>query len=199
MQVELPDVEMRLTIVDGRPMDDEELFEFCASNRHVRIERDTNGEIVLMPLPGCETSHRGCEVIGQLGAWAKRDGRGVGLTRCGFFLPDGAMRSPHICWVLKSRLANLTKKQKQQFLPLCPDFVVELTSPSDRLSKVKAKMREWIENGASLGWLIDADRRTVYVYRPGKEPEELAGMDRIDGEGPVAGFRLELGDIWEEL
>ena len=199
MQLTLPDTEMRLRIEDGRPMDDEQHFEFCQMNRTVRIEREANGEIVLMPLPGFITSHRGCEAISQFGAWAKRDGRGFSLASCGFFLPDGAMRGPHISWVFKSRLANLTKWQKQRFLPLCPDFVIELISPFDRLNKVKAKMLEWIDNGAALCWLIDADRRTVYIFRPGKEPEQLVGLDHVDGEGPVEGFRLELSDIWQEL
>ncbi|MGA3238560.1 MAG: Uma2 family endonuclease [Bryobacteraceae bacterium] len=100
-------------------------------------------------------------------------------------------------WVLKSRLASLTKQQKQRFVHLCPDFVVELRSPSDRLPGLKAKMEEWIDNGAQLGWLIDADLRTVYVYRPGRPAEELQGIDHIVGEDPVDGFRLELDAIWE--
>jgi len=148
VQLELPDVEIRLGIEDGCPMDDEQLFEFCQNNRLVLIERDANGAIIVTPLPGCETSHRGCVAISQLGNWTKRDGRGFSLVRCGFFLPDGAMRGPHISWVLKSRLANLTKSQKERFLPLCPDFVIEFISPFDRLNKVKAKMIEWIANGA---------------------------------------------------
>lgn len=100
---------------------------------------------------------------------------------------------------MKSRLASLTESQKERFLPLCPDFVIEFISPFDRLNKVKAKMIEWIANGAALAWLIDADRRTVYIYRPGREPEQLADVDHVDGEGPVEGFRLELSDIWQGL
>jgi Uma2 family endonuclease len=96
-------------------------------------------------------------------------------------------------------LAQFTKDQKRRFLYLCPDFVIELMSPSDRLSKAQSKMRQWIENGAALAWLIDADQRTVYIYRPGREPELLVGPDHINGEGPVAGFRLELSDIWRGL
>jgi Uma2 family endonuclease len=80
---------------------------------------------------------------------------------------------------------------------LCPDFVVELRSPSDRVPALKAKMEEWIENGAQLGWLIDADQRTVCVYRPGRPVEELKGLDHVVVEGPVDGFRLEIDAIWE--
>jgi Uma2 family endonuclease len=116
-----------------------------------------------------------------------------------YFLPNGAARSPDASWVLKSRLSSFTKKEKGKFLHLCPDFVIELKSPSDRLSKQKAKMQEWIDNGAQLGWLIDADKRTIYVYRPGKDTEELVNVDSISGEGAVQGFVLELGAIWEGL
>jgi Uma2 family endonuclease len=96
-------------------------------------------------------------------------------------------------------LVQFTKEQKRRFLPICPDFVVELISPTDRLPKAQVKMRDWIDNGATLGWLIDADRRTVYVYRPGMEPEELRDIDYLLGEGIVEGFRLELGEIWRGL
>jgi Uma2 family endonuclease len=139
-------------------------------------------------------------LIAQLYNWAKRDGRGRAFdSNSEFFLPDGSARGPDAAWVHRERLASLTKEQKRKFLYLCPDFVVELVSPSDRLSKVQAKMSAWIGNGAALGWLIDADNRTVYVYRPGSDPERLANVDRIDGEGPVAGFQLDLTDIWSGL
>lgn len=106
---------------------------------------------------------------------------------------------PDASWVSKERLSAFSKEQKKRFLHLCPDFVIELMSPSDRLSKARAKMAQWIENGAALGWLVDADRRTACVYRPGREPEEPVNPDFLLGEGPVAGFRLELADIWRGL
>ena len=116
-----------------------------------------------------------------------------------YILPDGAALSPDASWVLKDRLDQFSKEQKGRFLPLCPDFVVELTSPTDRLPRVKAKMQEWMDNGARLGWLIDADRRTIYIYRPDQKPEEVVEVDHIIGEDPVGGFRLELTDIWQGL
>jgi Uma2 family endonuclease len=97
---------------------------------------------------------------------------------------------------LRSRLAKLTPEQKKKFLRLCPDFVVELRSPSDRRRQVQAKMREWMENGAKLGWLIDPQTRSVYIYRPGQTTERLIDPPRVEGESPVAGFVLELADIW---
>jgi Uma2 family endonuclease len=202
MQLVLPDYETRATIEirGGRPMDDDEFFEFCMRNPDTRIEREANGEIIIMPPAGAETGYRNSDLTAQLGAWSKRDGRGRAFdSNTEFILPNGAALAPDASWVLKERLEPFTKEQKKRFLRLCPDFVVELTSPTDRLPKVKAKMREWIGNGAALGWLIDADRRTFFVYRQQQEPEELAGVDSVVGEGPVAGFRLELTDIWQGL
>lgn len=202
MQVVLPDIETRATlrIQSDRPMDDDEFFEFCASNPELRIEREAGGEIVIMPPAGFETGYRNNDLSRQLGNWAKSDRRGVALdSNTEYLLPNGAARAPDASWVLKSRLAGFTKEQKKRFLPLCPDFVVELTSPTDRLSRVKTKMREWIDNGAQLGWLIDADRRAIHICRPGREPEEIVNVDEITGEHPVDGFRLELNDIWAGL
>lgn len=96
-------------------------------------------------------------------------------------------------------MSGFTKEQKKRFLPLCPDFVIELVTPTDRRAKVRKKMQEWIQNGAQLGWLIDPDRRTVIVYRPAQAPEERMHAASIDGEGPVVGFRLEMNDIWQGL
>jgi Uma2 family endonuclease len=196
--VALPEAEWRLG--SDRMIDDEEFFALCVENRKLRIERASNGEIIVMPPAGGETSYRNSGLIAQLYNWSERDGRGRAFdSNSEFFLPNGAARGPDAAWVQKDRLAQLTKEQKRKFLYLCPDFVVELVSPSDRLSKVQAKMTEWMENGAALGWLIDADSRTVYIYRVGKEPERLINVDYVDGESPVDGFRLKLTNIWAGL
>jgi Uma2 family endonuclease len=150
-------------------MDDEEFFEFCGRNPELRIERGSSGEIIIMPPAGFEIGYRKNEVCRQLGNWAREDGVALD-SNTEYLLPNGAAQAPDASWVLKSRLKSFSKEQKRRFLPLCPDFVIELTSPTDRLLRVKAKMREWIENGAALGWLIDADHPTVVVYRPGQDP-----------------------------
>jgi Uma2 family endonuclease len=203
MQIVLPDIETRArieVIEEWRPLTDEEFYRFCTNNPDVLIEREANGDIIIMPPTGGETGDRSSELNYQLRAWARQDGRGrVFDSNTAFFLPSGAAYMPDACWVSRNRLETLSKLQKKQFMPLCPEFVVELTSPSDRLSKVQAKMREWMANGAALGWLIDADRQTVYIYRPQREPVELTSIDHVDGEGPVDGFRLELNDIWAGL
>jgi Uma2 family endonuclease len=207
MQVVLPDRETRASIEicgDGvredRPLSDEEFFDFCMKNPDLRIERRTNGEIVIMPASGMETGYRNNDLSAQLRVWAKTDGRGACFdSNTDFILPSGAAFAPDASWVLKTRLASLTKQEKAQFGRLCPDFVVELKSPSDRLSSLKSKLEEWMANGAQLGWLIVPEKRTVYVFRPGADSEELSDIEFIAGEGPVSGFRLELADIWRGL
>lgn len=200
MQLVLNDIEEQATIriQPERRMTDEQYYEFCCANPDLRIERTAEGEIVIMPPTGFETGHRNMDLGAQLQYWSKRDGRGVACdSNTEYLLPNGAARSPDASWVLRSRLEAFTKQQKRRFLPLCPDFVVELTSPSDRLSQVHDKMCEWIDNGVQLGWLIDADKRTAYIYRPGLEPVHIANPSELIGDDPVAGFVLELSDIWE--
>ena len=181
-------------------MDDDEYYAFCQRHPNFRIERTARGEIVIMPPTGLETAYRDSDLNHQLFAWAKRDKRGVAFdSNAEYIVPSGAALSPDASWVSKSQLDPFSKKERQKFLPLCPDFVVELTSPSDRLKQVKAKMREWMENGVQLGWLLDADRKTAYIYRLSREPEELVSPKELKGEGPVAGFVLRLKDIWAGL
>jgi len=200
MQVVLNDIETDepIRIQPARRMSDEEFYAFCVANPDLRIERTAEGEIEIMPPTGFETSDRNADLTMQLRAWAKRDGRGRALdSNVEYILPNGAARSPDASWVQRSRLAKLTSEQKKRFLPLCPDFVVELRSPSDRLRQVQAKMREWMDNGARLGWLIDPETRTVYIYRPGQATERLLDLPRVGGEPPMDGFVLEMADIWD--
>jgi Uma2 family endonuclease len=199
MQMVLNDIEpdSPIRFQPARRMSDDEYFAFCAANPELRIERTAEGEIVIMPPTGFETGDQNADLTMQLRIWAKRDGRGRAVdSSVEYILPGGAARSPDASWVPRSRLAKLTALQKKKFLRLCPDFVVELRSPSDRLPGLQAKMREWIENGAKLGWLIDPSTRTVYVYRPGRTTERLIDPRRVEGEPPVEGFVLEMADIW---
>jgi Uma2 family endonuclease len=200
MQILVEELERPMAIQWERGMTDDEYFQFCANNSELRVERTSEGDIVIMPPAGFESGHRNHELNRQLGNWALNDRRGQAFdSNTEYLLPNGAAYAPDASWVLRSRLDKLTREEKRRFPRLCPDFVVELRSPSDRLAKLKAKMREWIENGAQLGWLLDPDRRTVYIYRPGREPEQLVNPACIAGEGPVEGFVLALADIWAEL
>jgi Uma2 family endonuclease len=177
---------------------DDQLFELCQINQELWIERTAEGDLVIMPPEGWETSSRSANLVTLLTQWAWQDSTGITSgSSGGFILPNGAMRAPDAAWVLRSRLDSLTAEQKQKFLPLCPDFVVEIRSPSDRLSTVQAKMQEYIDNGARLGWLIDSGSRVVYVYRPNQPVERLENPAAISGDPVLPGFVLDLQRIWE--
>jgi Uma2 family endonuclease len=133
----------------------------------------------------------------QLRLWAKADGRGKAFdSSAGFVLPNGAMRSPDAAWVGLARLDALTAEQREEFLPLCPEFVIELRCKTDALRTLLDKMREYMENGARLGWLIDRRQRRVYVYRPDQEPQILGHPPTVSGEDVLPGFELDLAEVW---
>jgi Uma2 family endonuclease len=177
---------------------DDQLFELCQINQGLWIERTAEGDLVIMAPEGWETGNRSLTIGTLLTQWAWQDSTGVTSgSSAGFILPNGAMRAPDAAWVLRSRLEPLTAEQKQKFLPLCPDFVVEIRSPSDRLSTVQAKMQEYLDNGARLGWLIDSGSRVVYVYRPNQPVERLENPAAISGDPVLPGFVLDLQKVWE--
>ncbi len=196
IRVENPPVVLRTR--PALEMDEEQFFEFCQLNRDWRIERSAEGDLEVMVPTGAETSDGNSEINMQLRLWAKRDGTGIAFeSNGGFILPNGAMRSPDASWVRRDRLANLTAGQKQRFLPLWPDFVIELRSPSDPLPPIEAKMREYAENGASLGWLVDPVERKAHLYKPVAPVETLEKPDRLAGEPVLPGFVLDLAPIWK--
>lgn len=173
-------------------------YELVRQNSHMRLERTANGEVIIMPPTGGETGNRNHSVNGQFYNWTKKDGSGSAFdSSTGFKLPNGADRSPDASWVEKSRLAQLTLEEKKKFLPLCPDFAIELRSPSDDLETVKAKMEEYIACGLQLGWLIDPEEKTVYVYRPGAVVQKLENVNEISADPELPGFVLDLREIWE--
>ncbi len=178
-------------------MTEKQFLAFCEMNDELRIERTAGGELVIMPPAGMYSSSRNIKVSARLYDWARQDGAGVAFdSSVGFTLPNGAMRSPDASWILKTRLAELTGEDKDGFGHICPDFVVELRSRSDRLIALRAKMDEYMANGARLGWLIDPRNRRVYVYRPNRDAEVVENPDTVSGEPELAGFTLELADVW---
>ena len=200
MHVVLPDLDAPARVILGgpRPLDDDEFFDFCMANRDLRIERNAQGEIIIGPPAGGESDYRSVDVSAQLRNWSKTDGRGkaFGSSVC-FLLPDGSALGPDAAWVDSRKIAVLDKKTRQKFLPIVPDFVVEVMSPSDRLKPAQAKMEQWIANGTALAWLVDGDRRTVYVYRPGQPCTQHTGIEQLEaGEGPVQGFVADFADVW---
>lgn len=177
---------------------DDEFFALCQLNSDLRLERTSQGDIIIMAPTGAETGNRNADITAQLVTWTKRDGTGAAFdSSTGFKLPNGADRSPDGAWVRKSRLATLTREEKLKFLPLCPDFVIELLSPTDTLAATQAKMDEYIENGARLGWLIEPETRSVHVYRPGATVTVLPNASEISADPELPGFVLDLHEIWE--
>jgi Uma2 family endonuclease len=202
MQVVLPDTTAPVRFIfESQPLSEDEYYDLCMANRDLRIERSAQGEIIIVPPTGGESDYRNADVTFQLIKWAKLDGRGkVFGPSAEFILPNGAGYSPDACWVSNESLAKLSKDQRRKFPPLVPEFVVEVLSPSDRLNALKEKMADWIANGAQLGWLIDADNRTIYVFRPGQSaPEKVVGVSTLAGEGPIGGFAIDLATIWAGL
>ena len=176
---------------------EDQFFELCQINSDLRLERNAKGDIIVMPPTGGETGNRNTSITGQLYYWTKRDGTGAAFdSSAGFKLPNGADRSPDAAWVSHERLGQLTPEQKRKFIPLCPDFVVELLSRTDSLATTQAKMIEYLDNGARLGWLINADAKRVYVYRPGAPVEDLKDVTQVSADPELSGFTLDLQDIW---
>ena len=170
---------------------DEQFQQFCEKYEDYRLEYTADGELLIMPPTDPRTGFRNAFITGQLMNWALRSGKGIFTdSSAGFILPTGARRSPDAAWMTIDRL---------DARPSCPQFVIELVSPSDRLKTVRAKMQEWIANGAELAWMIDPRTESVTIYRPGQDPEVRTGIDQIAGEGPVEGFILELERVWRPL
>ncbi len=146
---------------------------------------------------GFKTSNINIRISRLLDEWAEADGRGIATdSNGGYTLPDGSMRAPDAAWVANHRWQALSKEDQGRFAPICPDFVIELRSPTDRLPDLQAKMEMWIANGAEVAWLIDPIEKAVTIYRPGEQPEVLAQPTSVQGTGPIAGFELVLARIW---
>jgi Uma2 family endonuclease len=174
-----------------------EFFEVCQLNRDWRIERTSEGDLIIMPPTGGKTGKRNFTLNGLFFSWVEEDGTGIGFdSSTGFILPNNAKRSPDLAWVKRSRWEQLTREEQEEFPPLCPDFVVELRSQSDALAPLQEKMREYIANGALLGWLLDPLERKVYVYRPASEVVCLEKARTISGEPELPGLVLDLERIW---
>jgi len=175
------------------PMTDKEFAALCAEHPDLQFETTAEGELIVMAPTFTDTSNFNFNVAVKLGSWAEKDGRGLCSDAQGLFvLPNGARRAPDASWTLISRIKLLGSRRKKSFWPLCPDFVIEIDAK-------KEKMREYLEQGAQLGWLINPDNKSVEIYRPGGQSEKLSDVNKIEGEGPVAGFILDLTNIWDPL
>lgn len=188
------------TILRFRPlyaMTPEEFFQFCRQNPDMRAELTERGEVVFMSPSSGASGARNLLAAGALWQWAKTSDGVAFDSSAGFILPNNAVRSPDASWVRRERLAALAPEDYERFLPLCPDFVLEIASPSDRLTDLQAKMEEYMVNGAQLGWLIDPATRSVIVYRPDEAPRRLTDAENITADPVLPGFSLELGPVWQ--
>lgn len=175
---------------------DEQFFELCQKNRDYRFERTANGELIIMPPTGSETGNYNGKLTQRLFNWADTNELGIAFdSSTGFKLPNGADRSPDASWIKIERWNALTAEQKGKFAPICPDFVVELMSPTDSLPTTQKKMQEYIDNGAKLGWLLNRKNQQVEIYRSGQSVEILQSPTSLSGEDLLPGFILELKGI----
>lgn len=182
---------------DAFKMSDDEFFAFCAQNRDLNIERTAEKEIVIMSPSGYRTSALNSELNYLIKDWNKKNKLGVvSDSNGGFYLPNGAMRIPDVAWIPNEKFCQFSENEQTKFLYYCPDFVIELKSPSDRIAQLKSKMEEWIDNGCRLAWLIDPDAEEAFVYRPNQPVLEIKGFGNIlYGEDVLPGFELLLSDI----
>ena len=187
-------------VVHLRPvirLTDGQLEDFCALNPELRIEQTADGDLIVMPPVNSEGSHQNFNLYQPFAVWAEKAGGGKFFDSSGGFrLPNKAMRSPDVSWVSQERLAPMKPKDWKGFLPVCPDFVLELRSRTDRLPKLQKKMVEYVANGTRLGWLIDPVEKQVFVYRPDAPVEHLLDPATLSGGPVLAGFTLDLPRVW---
>ena len=178
-------------------MSDRQFYDFCQTNPTLRIERNANGEIIVMPPAFADTGNRNGRVFGQLYTWAEADGTGeVFDSSAGFTFSNGAIRSPDAAWILSVRWNALPPEEQASLAPIAPDFVIELRSSSDVLVSLQEKMAEYTTNGVRLGLLIDRQHHQVQVYRPGQSPKILDNPESVNCEPELPGFVLKMARIW---
>ena len=183
--------------VRGVIVTDEQFELLCRENPELRLELTAQKELVIMPPTGYETGRRNSRLIRHLDMWAENDGTGTSTDSSTLFiLPNGAKRSPDAAWVKQERVDTIPKDQREGPLPLCPDFVIELRSPTDRLTDVQEKMQEYLDNGVLLGLLFDPFEKRVYIYRPGQPVEVLDNPEIVGGDPVLPGFMLPVRKLW---
>lgn len=182
------------TILDLKPLIEltsEDFYQLCQVNPELPLELSRNGELIIMSPVGGETGNRESELNFQVSLWNRQTQLGLVFSSSTVFnLPNGGNRSPDVAWVNREKWETLTAEQKQKFPPICPDFVIELRSPSDRLQPLQDKMKEYLDSGLRLGWLINPQDNTVEIYRP-QQPVEILNLPvSLSGEDVLPEFNL---------
>ncbi|MEO1387794.1 MAG: Uma2 family endonuclease [Cyanobacteria bacterium J06634_6] len=173
-------------------LNDAEFYRLCQANRDLKLELSAEGNLIIMPPTGWETGQRNSSLNRIVGNWAEEDGTGIIFdSSTGFKLPNGATRSPDVSWVLKTRIEAI-EPDPDKFLPLSPDFAIELRSANDNLSDAQDKMQEYLDNGLKLGWLIDPKRREVEIYRDKRSVEIVD----FSGDAVLPNFTFDLTKVF---
>jgi Uma2 family endonuclease len=191
---------MATLALELRPLldvNDEQFYQLCQLNGERKLERNAQGEVLIMSLTGGETGRINMKIAFQLEGWNMQANLGEAFdSSTGFKLPNGAIRSPDSAWIRRDRWLNLTPESRRKIPPIAPDFVIELRSTSDDLETLQDKMVEYLDNGVRLGWLIDPDRQIVEIYQPGLPPEILVQPSTISGLDILPGFILDFAPIF---
>ncbi len=176
---------------------DEIFYQLCRNNPDIKFERNSKGEIIIMSPTGGETGNINAELLIEFGFWNRQYklGKLFDSSTC-FKLPNGANRSPDIAWIKQERWDTLTPEEREKFPPICPDFILELLSPSDSLKDTQKKMQEYQDNGVKLGWLINRKKKQVEIYRLNQTKEILTSSQTLSGENILPNFTLNLQIIW---
>jgi Uma2 family endonuclease len=188
--------QLTLRFRPGLRLTDGAFWKLCRANPDLRLERNANGELVVMPPAAPDSSARNAGITAQLWIWNQRTGLGITFdSSAGFTLPNTAIRGPDATWMARERWDALSQDERERFSYASPDFVVELRSKSDKKKDLRAKMREYIHQGVRLGWLIDPKAGTVEIYRPGRTVQVLKRPATLSGEDVLPGFVLDLKGI----
>ena len=189
---------MPMTFRPPTPLSDDELIAFAERNECHHIERNAAGELEIMMSPGNEGSYFELDAGGQLWQWAREHGGRAFGSNGGFSLADGSMRIPDAAWVSDAQWNALSKRDRQRYSPISPEFLIEILSLTDSRKGLEAKMQQWIANGVQLAWMIDPYRKSVSIYRPNVEVEVLDHPSFVEAGEPVTGFRLSTERLWDE-
>ena len=188
----------RIEFGPAEPMSEDDFFDVCQRVDHLFFERDANGHVIVMPPAGSYSSNRSGRIFAQLLRWSDRTNRGVSFeSSAGFTLPNGATRAPDAAWVASDRLAALPDDTKEKFLPLAPDFAVEVRSQHDQRHDLEEKMQEYITNGTRLAWLVDPYEETVDVYRDDDTVEHHEKPDALSGAPLLPDFTCDFARVWD--
>ncbi len=193
-------IALPIRIPDLPSMDNDRLYNFCVYNPELKIERNHKGELLIMAPTGGETGNRNSKITKKLAIYEDKNPSGLSFdSSTGFLLPNKAIRSPNASWISADRWNALRPEERKKFVPLAPDFLIELLSESDELAFAQLKMQEWMENGVRLAWLLDPFQKTSYIYRQNRELEIISGMGTLNGEDVLPDFELDLSGIYGEI